>query len=132
MQSMKNTETVKYELMVIIDSKLGEDATKKRLERTRKLISSLKGEIFFEDLWGERNLGYPIKGHTEGYYAVMSFMISPEHIKEIDETLTLEPEVVRFLITKIPLAYEPKTLEEMNAVAAIDRAAREEKKAKAK
>lgn len=100
----------KYELMVIIKPDIGEDGAKKRMEEVKKLISRQKGEIFFEDPWGLRDLAYPIKKQDRGFYTVLNFMLLPEMLKEIDTTLRLEPEVLRHMIVTLPFKYEPKTL----------------------
>lgn len=108
-------DTKKYELMVIIHPDLGENAIVKRLEEIRKLIKNQKGEIFFEDIWGMRDLAYPIKKHERGYYAVLSFTLLPEMLQEIDTTLKLENEVVRHMIITLPFTYEPKNLAMLEA-----------------
>lgn len=101
-----------YELMVIIDLGIGQAAVEKRLESIRKQLSK-HGKIFFEDLWGERVLAYPMNKLEKGYYAVMDFSFDSAELKEFETGLRLEPEVVRHLIVKLPLKYEPKTIEEL-------------------
>ena len=90
----------KYELMVIVDSGIGQANINKRLESIKKQISKY-GEIFFEDVWGERDFGYMIKGRTKGHYGVYGFTFEPEELKEFETGLRLEPEVIRHLIVKV-------------------------------
>jgi small subunit ribosomal protein S6 len=99
----------KYELMVIINPDIGENAAKTRLNEIKKLITSEDGEIFFEDVWGLRDMAYPIKRHRQGYYVVLDFIVDPQKLKEMDHTLRIDPEVVRHMITVLPLAYQPKS-----------------------
>jgi len=117
-----NDDVKKYELMVIINPDLGGDAVKKRLDETRKLLAQKKGEtegqVYFEDVWGLRDLTYNIKKHDKGYYAVFDFMTDPQLIAEIDNTLRLEPELLRHMIVSLPFSYEAKTLAKMNEEAA--------------
>lgn len=101
-----------YELMVIIDSDIGQAGIDKRLESIRKKLNKY-GKIFFEDLWGDRILGYTMDGHEKGYYAVLDFTFEPDKLKEFETGLRLEPEVIRHLIIRLPLKYEPKTREEL-------------------
>lgn len=103
------TDQKKYELMIILNPDIGENAFKKRVEEIKKLISTQKGEIFFEDLWGVRDLAYAIKKHDRGFYAVFDFTLLPEMLKEIDATLRLEPEVLRHMIIALPFKYEAKS-----------------------
>lgn len=109
---MSESENNNYELMVIVDSGIGEAAVEKRLESIRKKINKF-GKIFFEDLWGERDLGYVMNGHERGHYAVFDFTFESEKLKEFETGLRLEPEVIRHLIIRLPLKYEPKTREEL-------------------
>lgn len=114
----------KYELMVIIKADIGEDAAKKRLDEIKKLIARQKGEIFFDDVWGLRDLAYSIKKHERGFYAVLNFMMLPEMLREIDSTLRLEPEVLRHMLVVLPFKYTPKTLAVMEEEAKVKDEAR--------
>ncbi|MCC6643639.1 30S ribosomal protein S6 [Candidatus Peregrinibacteria bacterium] len=109
---MASNNENKYELMVIVDSGIGQAAVTKRLESIKKQIAK-HGEIFFEDIWGERDLAYTMKKASKGHYAVFGFSFEPSEMKEFETGLRLEPEVIRHLIVKLPLKYEPKTLEQM-------------------
>jgi ribosomal protein S6 len=102
----------KYELMVIVDPGIGLAGVEKRLESIRKQISK-SGKIFFEDIWGERDLAYTMKGHKKGHYAIFDFTFEGDKLKEFETGLTLDPEVIRHLIVKLPLKYEPKSLEDI-------------------
>jgi len=100
----------KYELMLIVNPDIGGDATEKRLEKVRKLIKSQKGEVFYEDLWGIKDLAYAMKKHDAGYYAVLYFNLDEDgDLNEIDTTLRLENEILRHMIVKLPSIYEPKS-----------------------
>jgi small subunit ribosomal protein S6 len=97
-----------YELMVIVDPDIGSDAINKSLDEIKKLITSSKGEVFFEDIWGMRELAYDIKGKSNGYYAVYDFNYEGS-LKEMDTTLRLDNTVVRHMITCLPAGYKPKS-----------------------
>lgn len=122
----------KYELMVILNPNIGADATKKRLDEVKKLITSQKGEVVFEDDWGLKDLAYTIGKHDRGYYYVMNFNMDPQEgdLKEIETTFRLENEIVRHMIVKIPGDIETKTLAALEAEAAEEQAAWEAEKEK--
>lgn len=122
------TDTVRYELMVIVAPDIGETAIKKRLEALKKSIADSGGEVSFEDLWGLRDLSYSIRKHDQGFYAVMDVTLDPEKVKELDRMLRLEREILRHLLLKVPAVYQPKTLNEMEAEAAAEEKERELKK----
>jgi small subunit ribosomal protein S6 len=120
----------KYELMVIINPDIGMDGIKKRLDEIRKLLAAKKGdtagEIFFEDVWGTRDLAYKIKKHDRGFYAVFDFITDPTLIREMENTLTLEPEVIRHMIVRLPGSYQT-----VNYQALLEKQAAEEEVRKA-
>jgi len=125
------TDTVRYELMVIVAPDIGEAAINQRLDAIRKSLAGFGGEIVFEDIWGLRSLAYSIRKHDQGYYVVLDVNLNPKHIKELERMLRLEVEVLRHLLIKLPAVYQPKTLVEMEAEAQKELEARlEEEKEK--
>jgi small subunit ribosomal protein S6 len=124
-------DEIKYELMVIIDPDLGAPAIKKKLETIKKLIAEQKGKIFFEDIWGARDLAYSIKKKDRGYYAVLDFEGEDIDLNEIDHALKLDNEVLRHLIVRLPFGFKAKSLAEIEAEVKKTKAA-EKKKEEAK
>jgi len=104
-------EMKKYELMVIINSRI----TQKEIDSRIKELKELLQEISFEELWGVRPFAYPIKGHEQGYYAVWNFMMDPTAIKDLEKTLHLFPDLVRYLVVQVPENYKSITLQEIDA-----------------
>lgn len=126
---MISEDAKRYELMVIINPDIGEDAIKKRIENLRGLITSAKGEIFYEEMWGLRDMTYTIKKHAKGYYVVLDFRLETEPLVEINRTLGLENEVLRHFIMVLPATYEPKDYTVVEEVAAETVSAKPEKTA---
>ena len=86
-----------YELMFIIDPTL-EDEKKEATVETVKGIIEADGTVGEVDVWGLRNLAYPIQKKNEGYYVVVTFQASPELPKELDRRLRISEVVMRHLI----------------------------------
>ena len=99
--------------MVIVDPDIGTDAINAKLEEIRKLIASQKGEVFFEDLWGMRDLAYKIKKKDRGFYAVLDLKMESAGLMEINTTLKIDNEVLRHMLISLPAEYEPKSLTEL-------------------
>lgn len=99
----------KYELMVIVDPDIGEKAVKEHFDRLRKNMGELHGEVVYEDEWGLRDLAYRIKKRDRGYYIVLDFMLEPENIRELDRKLRLDLEVLRHMITVLPVHYKSES-----------------------
>ena len=107
----------RYELMVIVTPEIGEAAIKKAVDKIRKHITGAKGEIFFEDQWGLRNLAYPIRKQDQGFYAVLDFMSEPDFIQEFDRILRLDTEVLRHMLQALPTYYQPLSIAAMDEAA---------------
>jgi small subunit ribosomal protein S6 len=104
-------EMKKYELMVIINSRI----TQKEIDTRVKELKELLRDISFEEIWGVRPFAYSIKGHEQGYYAVWNFSMDPSDIKDMEKTLQLFPDLIRYLIVQVPDQYKSITLQEIDA-----------------
>lgn len=104
-----------YEIMFILAPDLGEAGTKSELDEVRTLITSNKGKITHEDIWGLRDLAYRIKKHDQGFYAVFNFQMEGVAVKALDKPLNINQKVLRFLVVTTPKNYEFKTLEALEA-----------------
>jgi ribosomal protein S6 len=69
-----------------------------------KKLSDLGAEISNEGPIERVNLAYPIKKETSDYFGYVNFNAKPEIIKGINDSLRLEPKVIRFLIITPPIA----------------------------
>ena len=87
-----------YELMVIFNTKLGEDGIKELVEKYKGTIErhATLGSV---DEWGKRKLAYEIEDETEGYYVLYSFESTPEFPVEIERRLNINENVLRSLVT---------------------------------
>lgn len=131
----EETLHVKYELMVILDPNIGEEAASKEVEKLKGEIKEFEGNVSSDDFWGIRDLAYRIKKENRGYYAVLNFEIDPSKTKEFEKDLSLNQAVLRYLLIKTPNYYELKTFvdlqkeaEEINRKKAEIAKAKEEKK----
>ena len=89
-----------YELMVIINPGLDEEATEAVIEKAKGLITQGGGEITNVNKWGKRRLAYEINGNTDGFYVVIDFNADNETTTEVDRVLKITEEVVRFLLVR--------------------------------
>jgi small subunit ribosomal protein S6 len=87
-----------YEVMLILPAEADESVVGGAVERITKILSERGGEVRNIDRWGRRRFAYPIARQSEGYYVVVRFTSEPDAITEIDRSLTLADEVVRFKV----------------------------------
>lgn len=89
-----------YELVVILDPDIGDDAIEGSLERLNQGITSRGGEITETNHWGRRRLAYPIKRHMEGNYVVSQIKLDPAQVPGLESSLRISEEVIRHMIVK--------------------------------
>lgn len=93
---MANT-TAKYETVMILSTKGGEEATTALVEKFQTLISQ-NGTIESVDDWGKRRLAYEIDDQNEGYYVLINFISDPQFPAELDRLYKITDGVMRSII----------------------------------
>ena len=89
----------KYEIMYILKADLDETARKAEMEKLEKIIADKGGKVTKTDeSMGLRDLAYPIKKETKGYYVVLKADMGNEAINEFNRLVRINPSVLRHLI----------------------------------
>jgi small subunit ribosomal protein S6 len=89
-----------YELVFILNSALTEDDFTRTLGKVNDLITKLGGTVTETTQWGKRKLAYPIKKQTEGNYVLEKVQIKQTALKELDSSLKLAEDVLRYLVIR--------------------------------
>ncbi len=87
-----------YETVMVLNTKLGEDAIQALVEKFKALIEQ-NGTINNVDVWGKRRLAYLIEDESEGYYVLIDFTSKPDFPAELDRVYKITDGVLRSLIT---------------------------------
>ena len=90
----------KYELAVILNPNLEEDALRAEFDHVQAYITRFEGETEKVDSWGKRKLAYEINKTTEGYYYFITFNAPPTAPVELERRLRIRENVVRYLILR--------------------------------
>lgn len=85
-----------YQLTLVIKDNLKEADRKVLLDDVSKRF----GKLIKEDLWGNRDLAYPINHATKGYYAHYEFESDPGEIASLDKMIKLNEDVIRYLLLR--------------------------------
>ncbi len=88
----------KYELVVIFNTKQGEEKIKEEIAKFKSLIEE-NGTLITLDEWGKRKLAYEINDELDGYYVLFNFESKPDFPVEIERRLNIAEGVLRFLVT---------------------------------
>lgn len=90
----------KYELALILNPALEEDALKDEFDKVQEYITRFGGETEKVDNWGKRKLAYEIKKINDGFYYFVTFEAPPSAPKELESRLRIRENVIRYLITR--------------------------------
>lgn len=91
-----------YEIMVVLDPGLEDDAVRGLSDRYTKQLSAAGAKSVRADHWGKRRLAYPIKHRGEGYYVLLEATAEPAAVSELHRLLTLSDEVLRHKVMRLP------------------------------
>jgi small subunit ribosomal protein S6 len=84
-----------YMLTVLVKDSLDEKGRVALLDSIKKQFDSVQKE----DLWGMRSLAYPIQHKDKAFYAHFEFAAEQNKISALDNSLKLNEDVIRSLLT---------------------------------
>ena len=91
-----------YEVMVIFDASLEEDAVRALVDRFTHQLTAAGPKSVKADSWGKRRLAYPVRHRNEGYYVVIEANAEPAALSDLDRQLSLTDEVIRHKVLRLP------------------------------
>lgn len=89
----------KYEAVVVLSVKNGDEATQSLVEKFKALIEA-NGTLESVDEWGKRKLAYEINDEAEGYYVLFNFESEPAFPAEFERIANITDGVLRSLVVK--------------------------------
>lgn len=90
-----------YELMKIVNPDLGEEAVEKVITRFTNNVKKNDGEVIRIEDMGIKTLAYKIEKKSKGHY-FLSYLEGPgKMLSEIERTLGIDENVLRFIVIKL-------------------------------
>jgi small subunit ribosomal protein S6 len=89
-----------YEVMLLIDPSLDEEALAAVIEKTTGVITSQGGAVDSSENWGKRRLAFEVGKLTDGDYTVIQFHATPAAVAELDRVLHITDPVARYMIVR--------------------------------
>ena len=90
-----------YETVYIVHPAIQEGRLNDIVTKFHNKLSKLKGEVLYIENWGKKKLAYAIDKQKYGTYILCQYAIGGEYVKEVSQELELNPNILRYLITKI-------------------------------
>lgn len=91
-----------YEVTVILQPQLEEAERNQVIERINELLIPGNKEegALTANHWGLRQLAYPIRKFTEGYYILYEAKLNPTRIREIERTMEFNEDILRYMVIR--------------------------------
>ena len=90
----------KYELAVVVNAKIEDDARTATIEKVKELIARFGGNVIDVDEWGKKRLAYEIQKMKEGYYYFIHFEAEATVPGEVEQRIRIMDNVLRYLCVK--------------------------------
>ncbi|MCR5098352.1 MAG: 30S ribosomal protein S6 [Lachnospiraceae bacterium] len=90
----------KYELALIVNAKIEDDARAATVEKAKGYITRFGGTVSEVEEWGKKKLAYEIQKMDEGFYYFIQFEAAPEAPAEIEGRVRIMDNLLRFLIVR--------------------------------
>ena len=93
--------TSTYELALVLNGKLEDDARAEALEKVQNYITRFGGSIENVDDWGKKRFAYDINKQKEGFYYFIKFQSDDNNCpNELEANVRIMESVVRYLVVK--------------------------------
>ena len=89
-----------YELGFILQPEVNEEQTRVVLDRVEQVVANHSGQIVRVNQWGRRRLAYPIQHNRDGFYVFIDMILTPETVIELDRTLKVSEDILRYMIKR--------------------------------
>ena len=89
----------KYEAIIVISVKNGEEKVAELAEKFKALIEA-NGALESVDDWGVKALAYEINYETEGNYVLYNFEAEPEFPAEFERIARITDGIIRSIVVK--------------------------------
>jgi small subunit ribosomal protein S6 len=87
----------KYELALVVNAKIEDDARLATLEAGKNLITRFGGTVTNVEDWGKKRLAYEIQKMKEAYYYFIQFDADSTVPGEIEQRVRIMDNVIRYL-----------------------------------
>ena len=93
-----------YELMYVVRPTVDEQSLASLNEKVDKFVAAGGGQVTRRDDWGKRRLAYQIAKFSEGFYSVLQLELPPAAVRDLERSLQLTEEILRYLVVRVETA----------------------------
>ncbi len=91
----------KYELAVVVNAQIDDDARAAVVNNVKELVERFGAQnTTVDDSWGKKKLAYEIQKMDEGFYYFVRFEAEGSAIADIESRMRIMDNVIRYLCVK--------------------------------
>ncbi len=90
-----------FELVCIYKAELNKQIQNKINENVEKSINEKGGKIIDKEIWGLKDLSYPINKSKKGFYIFFQIDIDSRELAKLNNALNLEENIIRHMTIKV-------------------------------
>ncbi|MDL2307329.1 30S ribosomal protein S6 [Desulfovibrio sp. OttesenSCG-928-C06] len=91
----------KFETMLLLSPELSADMREGVLSALTAIIEREGGKLVVADHWGMKDLAYPIKKMTRGYYVRLEYVAPGKLVAELERNIRITEGILRFVTVKL-------------------------------
>ena len=91
----------KFETLLLLSPELSTDARNALIEGLKGVIEREGGKVLVEDLWGMRDLAYPVKKQMRGFYVRLEYGAPGTLIAELERNIRFSEGIFKFVTVKL-------------------------------
>ncbi|MDE6889114.1 MAG: 30S ribosomal protein S6 [Eubacterium sp.] len=90
----------KYELALVVNAKIEDDARAAVVEKAKEYVTRAGGTITEVEEWGKKKLAYEIQKMSDGFFYFIQFEASAAAPAQIEQKVRIMDNVLRFLCVR--------------------------------
>jgi small subunit ribosomal protein S6 len=91
----------KYETLLLFDPELSVENRKEIQDNLAAVIDRDGGRVLEVDEWGMRDLAYPVRKVSRGFYTRLEFVLGAEFTAELERNIRIADGIFKFLTVKL-------------------------------
>src|SRR5579863_768228 len=96
-EEIEPAAAITYETVFLAEPEIPTEQVDQIISKLKETIAAHQGSVASEDRWGRRRLAYPIHGHREGFYSVLTFSAEPTVVAAIEHLYNVTDTILRHL-----------------------------------
>ncbi len=90
----------KYELALVVNAKIEDDARAATVEKAKEYIARFGGTVTEVEDWGKKRLAYEVQKMREGFYYFIQFDANADVPAQLEQRVRIMDNVLRFLCVR--------------------------------